>query len=228
MKNIEILNKIKGGLVVSCQALEEEPLHSSFIMGRMAYAASLGGAVGIRANSVIDIKEIKTKVDLPIIGIIKQDYDDSAVRITPTAKEVESLIEIGVDIIATDATLRLRTGGVSLEEFFIPLREKYPNQLFMADCASFDDCEHAKMIGFDIVSTTLRGYTESTLGVAVPDYDLLRKLVQELDMPVIAEGGIWSPEQLKQAMDCGIWCAVVGTVITRPMDITKRYVNAIK
>ncbi|WP_373889746.1 N-acetylmannosamine-6-phosphate 2-epimerase [Paludicola sp. MB14-C6] len=225
---METLEKIKSGLVVSCQALEEEPLHSSFIMGRMAYAASLGGAAGIRANSVSDITEMKKIVDLPIIGIVKQDYDDSPVRITPTAKEVESLIAIGVDIIATDATLRTRTGGASLEEFFVPLRKKYPNQIFMADCATFEECENAKRLGFDIVSTTLRGYTENTKGFAIPDYDLLKKLVKELDMPVIAEGGIWSPEQLKQAMDCGVWCAVVGTAITRPMDITKRYVAAIK
>ncbi len=228
MRGMEILNRIKGGLVVSCQALEEEPLHSSYIMGRMAYAASLGGAVGIRANSVSDIKEMKTIVELPIIGIVKKDYDDSPVRITPTAIEVESLIEIGVDIIATDATLRPRTNGVSLNEFFTPLREKYPNQLFMADCATFEECEHANNLGFDIISTTLRGYTENTQGFQIPDYSLLKKLVKELDMPVIAEGGIWSPEQLKQALDCGVWCAVVGTAITRPMDITKRYVNAIK
>lgn len=228
MSKMETLEKIKGGLVVSCQALPHEPLHSSFIMGRMAYAAALGGAVGIRANSVSDITEMKKLVDLPIIGIIKQDYENCNVYITPTAKEVESLIEIGVDIIATDATFRTRPNGVSLEEFFLPLREKYPNQLFMADCATFEECENAKRLGFDIVSTTLRGYTEDTKGFAIPDYDLIKRLVRELDMPVIAEGGIWSPEQLKQAIDCGVWCAVVGTAITRPMDITKRFVAAIK
>lgn len=228
MGKLETLNKIKGGLVVSCQALEEEPLHSSFIMGRMAYAASLGGAVGIRANSVSDIKVMKATIDLPIIGIVKRDFDDSSVRITPTIEEVESLIEIGVDMIATDATLRKRPNGVSLEDFFVPLREKYPNQLFMADCATFEECENAKRLGFDVISTTLRGYTDDTKGFSIPDFDLLKKLVKELEMPVIAEGGIWSPEQLKQAMDCGVWSAVVGTAITRPMDITKRYVDAIK
>lgn len=228
MSKVEILNKIKNGLVVSCQALEEEPLHSSFIMGRMAYAASLGGAVGIRANSISDIKVMQVNIDLPIIGIIKRDFDDSSVRITPTTEEIEALVEIGVDIIATDATMRTRPNGISLKEFFTPLRKKYPNQLFMADCATFEECENAKRLGFDIVSTTLRGYTEETKGLAIPDFDLLKKLVKELDMPVIAEGGIWSPEQLRKAMDCGVHAAVVGTAITRPMDITKRYVDALK
>lgn len=228
MNKQDVLNQIKGGLVVSCQALEEEPLHSSFIMGKMALSAAMGGAVGIRANSVSDIKVMKESVDLPIIGIIKRDFDDSPVRITPTVEEIESLIEIGVEIIATDATLRTRTGGVSLEEFFVPLRKKYPDQLFMADCATFEECVNAKRLGFDIVSTTLRGYTENTQGFAIPDFDLLKKLVNEIDAPVIAEGGIWSPEQLRQAMDCGVWAAVVGTAITRPMDITKRYVAALK
>lgn len=223
-----ILNQIKGGLVVSCQALEEEPLHSSFIMGRMAYAAMLGGAKGIRANSVEDIQEMKKLVKLPIIGIIKKDFEDSPVRITPTQKEVEELIAIGVDIIATDATLRTRTGGISLEDFFIPLREKYPNQLFMADCATFEECENAQSLGFDIVSTTLRGYTADTEGIQIPDFELLRQLSETIKVPVIAEGGIWSPEQLKQALDCGVWSAVVGTAITRPMEITKRYVSVIE
>lgn len=228
MTNQEVLNKIKGGLVVSCQALEEEPLHSSFIMGRMAYAASLGGAVGIRANSVSDISEIKKIVSLPIIGIVKHDYDDSAVRITPTSQEVDSLVSINVEIIATDATLRVRPNNQSLEEFFVPLRKKYPNQLFMADCATFEECENAKKLGFDIVSTTLRGYTHDTKGAVIPDFELLKELASKMDIPVIAEGGIWSPDQLKQAMDCGVWSAVVGTAITRPMEITRRYADAIR
>lgn len=213
---------------MSCQALEEEPLHSSFIMGRMAYAAMLGGAKGIRANSVSDIQEMQKLVNLPIIGIVKKDFEDSPVRITPTSDEVEALIAIGVDIIATDATLRTRTVNTSLEAFFVPLREKYPNQLFMADCATFEECENAQRLGFDIVSTTLRGYTDDTTGIAIPDFDLLKRLAKEMKVPVIAEGGIWSPEQLKQALDCGVWSAVVGTAITRPMDITKRYVSAIE
>ena len=133
MTNEEILTEIKGGLIVSCQALETEPLYDSYIMSKMAYAAMLGGAVGIRANTVVDIKAIRERVDLPIIGIIKEEYHDSDVYITPTMKEVDALVEIGCDIIATDATNRPRPDGKSFEEFFTEVRKKYPNQLFMAD-----------------------------------------------------------------------------------------------
>lgn len=117
-KNKKVLEQIKGGLIVSCQALEDEPLHDSYIMSRMAFAASEGGAVGIRANTVEDIKEIKNTVNLPLIGIIKKVYPDSDVYITPTTDEVDALYNEGVDIIAVDATNRPRPNGVSFEEFF--------------------------------------------------------------------------------------------------------------
>src|SRR5690554_2000789 len=119
-----ILNKLKGGLIVSCQALEDEPLHSSYIMSRMAVAAMMGGASGIRSNSVEDIIEIKKAVDLPIIGIIKKEYPDSNVYITPTIKEIDALILSGCEIIALDATKRLRPGGISLDVFFKEIRKK--------------------------------------------------------------------------------------------------------
>ena len=138
--NQKILEQIKGRLIVSCQALESEPLHSSYIMSRMAYAAMLGGAAGIRANTVADITEIKKAVDLPVIGIVKQDYDGSDVYISPTMKEIDALTECGVSIIAADATdsaRRPRPDGKSLDEFFKEIREKYPNQLFMADCSTY-------------------------------------------------------------------------------------------
>ena len=138
--NQAIMDRIKGGLIVSCQALKEEPLHSSYIMSRMAYAAMKGGAVGIRANTVEDITEIKKTVDLPVIGIIKEVYGDCSVYITPTMKEVDALVACGVSIIATDATdsnKRPRPDGKSLDEFFGEVRKKYPDQLFMADCSSY-------------------------------------------------------------------------------------------
>lgn len=228
MKNTEILEKIKGGLIVSCQALPEEPLHSSYIMSRMAYAAYLGGAVGIRANTVEDITEIKKTVDLPIIGIIKQVYDDSDVYITPTINEVAKLYECGVDIIAVDATNRIRTGGVSFEDFFTEVRKEFPNQLFMADTSCFDEGKKARDLGIDIVGTTMSGYTPYTKGTKLPDFSLMERYVKELDCPVIAEGGIWTPEQLKKALDIGVHAAVVGTAITRPREITKRFADAIK
>lgn len=228
MTNSEIIKKIKGGLIVSCQALPEEPLHSSYIMSRMAYAAMLGGAAGIRANTVQDIAEIKKTVDLPIIGIIKRIYDDSDVYITPTLCEVEKLCECGVDIIAVDATNRMRTGGLSFESFFTEVRKKFPNQLFMADTSCFSEGKKARELGVDIVGTTMSGYTEYTKGTVLPDFGLMERYVKELDCPVIAEGGIWTPEQLKTALDIGVHAAVVGTAITRPMEITKRFADAIK
>ncbi|WP_312370336.1 N-acetylmannosamine-6-phosphate 2-epimerase [Lachnoclostridium sp.] len=227
-QNKDILDQIRGGLVVSCQALSTEPLYSSYIMSRMAYAAQLGGAVGIRANTPEDIIEIKKTVNLPVIGLYKQVFEDSDVYITPTMEAVRDIVAANAEIIAIDATDRLRPHGISLDAFFKEVREMYPNQLFMADCATYEEAIHAREIGFDLVGTTLCGYTEQTKGVAIPNFDLLQRLAKNSKIPVIAEGGIWSPEQLKQALECGVHAAVVGTAITRPMDITKRYVQAIQ
>lgn len=225
--NEETLKQIHNGLIVSCQALPEEPLHSSYIMGRMAYAAYLGGAKGIRANTVSDILEIRKNVDLPIIGIIKKDYGNNPVYITPTLLEVDELVDIGVDIIAIDATNRLRPDGKSLIEAFHEIREKYPSQLFMADCATIEDAITAKMIGFDLLGSTLAGYTEETRGATLPDIGLLEKMLL-LGLPVIAEGGISSPYDLEKVMTLPVHCAVVGSAITRPQDITKRFARVIK
>ena len=229
--NQAIMDRIKGGLIVSCQALKEEPLYSSYIMSRMAYAAMLGGAVGIRANTIVDITEIKNTVSLPVIGIIKEVYGDCDVYISPTMKEIDALVECGVSIIATDATdsaKRPRPDGKTLDEFFGEVREKYPDQLFMADCSSYEEGMHAAEIGFDLVGTTMNGYTEYTKGVQLPNIELMRRLSAECGKPVIAEGGIWQPDQLKAALDAGVWAAVIGGAITRPMEITKRFVAAIK
>ena len=166
MKNLDIFDRVRGGLIVSCQALENEPLHSSFIMSRMAVAAEMSGAVGIRANTVADITEIRKMVRLPMIGIIKQIYKDSDVYITPTMVEVDALVETGVEIIAMDATNRLRTGGKSLDDIFHEVRNKYPDQLFMADCSCYEEALHAEEIGFDCVGTTMAGYTPYTQGTA--------------------------------------------------------------
>lgn len=227
-KHNEVLDKIKGGLIVSCQALMTEPLYSSYIMGRMSYAAMLGGAVGIRANTPKDIMEIKKTVDLPVIGLYKQEIEGYNVFITPTYQAVDELVKCDVEIIAMDATCRLRPYDIPLDEFFQAIRKKYPDQLFMADCASYEDAIHAQEIGFDMVGTTLCSYTDYTKDIKIPCYELLTRLSKDLKVPVLAEGGIWSPEELKHVFDCGIHAAVVGTAITRPMDITRRFVEAIK
>lgn len=224
----EILHSIHHELIVSCQALPDEPLHSPYIMARMAYAAMMGGAKGIRANSIEDIKEIKRTVNLPIIGIIKHVYSKSEVFITPTQKEIDLLYREGVDIIAIDATNRLRPDGKVISEVFPAIRKQYSDQLFMADCSTYEEGKQAYELGFDCLGTTLSGYTEYTQGTVLPDKLLIEKLVRDFPMPVIAEGGIWTPEELKCVFELGAYSAVVGTAITRPMNITKRFVEAMK
>lgn len=228
MTKQEVFAQIKGGLIVSCQALPEEPLHSSYIMSRMAYSAMLGGACAIRANSVADITEIKKLVPLPVIGIIKTVYDDSPVYITSTPQDVRALAACGVDIIAMDATDRPHHGGKTLEDIFPALRQEFGDMIFMADCSCFEDGIRAQKLGFDCVGTTLSGYTQATQGTALPNFPLMERFARELDIPVIAEGGIWSPAELKQAFQCGVHAAVVGTAITRPREITRRFADALK
>lgn len=216
------LNKIKGKLIVSCQALPEEPLHSSFIMGRMAYAAYIGGASGIRANTIADIQEIKKNVNLPIIGIIKQQYGDNQVYITPTMKEIDALVFEGVDIIAIDGTKRERPDGRKLEDLIKEARFKYPNQIFMADISCVEEAIMAEKIGFDIVGTTLVGYTEYTKGND-PIVEL-EKVIKSVSIPVIGEGNLDTPTKAKKALDLGAFAVVVGGAITRPQQITKKFV----
>ena len=143
-------------------------------------------------------------------------------------KEVDALVEIGCEIIAVDATNRTRPNGVSFEEFFKEVRAKYPNQLFMADTSCFEEGKLALELGFDLLGTTMSGYTPYTKGTPLPDFNLMKRYKEELGATVIAEGGIWVPEQLVEAFANGAHAAVVGTAITRPMDITKRFVKALE
>lgn len=228
MTNEEIREQIRGKLIVSCQALKEEPLYSSYIMGRMAYAAMLGGASGIRANTVEDITEIRKTVDLPIIGIIKEIYDGCEVYITPTMKEVDALAACGCEMIAIDATKRTRPEQTSLEYFFRKIRAKYPDQLFMADCSSVEEGMYAAELGFDFIGTTMSGYTPYTKGVKLPNVSMVKELAENSGKPVIAEGGMWCPDDLESVLEAGAYAAVVGTAITRPMDITKRFASVLK
>ena len=220
----------KGQLIVSCQALPNEPLHSSFIMGRMSKAAKEGGAKGIRANTVVDIKEIKEQVDLPVIGIIKREYGDNPVYITPTMKEIDELMEVKPEVIAVDATCRTRPDGKTLDEFVSEIRAKYPDQLLMADCSTLEEMLHADEIGFDFIGTTLVGYTEQSKGnkIEANDFEIIRSLLEKAKHPVIAEGNIDTPEKVRRVLDLGCYSVVVGSIITRPQVITKRFVDAIK
>lgn len=221
---------LEGKLIVSCQALPHEPLYSSFIMGRMAKAAKEGGAAGIRANTKEDIKEIKSQVDLPIIGIVKRDYEDSAVYITPTMKEVDELMEVKPEIIAVDATIATRPGGLTLDEFFHQIKEKYPTQLLMADCSTVEEALHADELGFDFIGTTMVGYTPQSCSLKIEenDFEILREIVGKAKHKVIAEGNINTPEKAKRVIDLGAFSVVVGSIITRPQLITKSFVEALE
>lgn len=225
----EKVEALKGKLIVSCQALENEPLHSSFIMGRMALAAKEGGAMGIRANTKEDIKEIQANVDLPIIGIVKRNYEGSSVYITPTMKEVDELMEVGPEIIAVDATGALRPGNVTLDDFFYSIKEKYPNQLLMADCSTIDEAVHADELGFDFVGTTMVGYTDQSKNdkIEANDFEILRVIHSKVKNRIIAEGNINTPEKIKRVIELGAFCVVVGSAITRPQLITKNFVDAL-
>lgn len=224
-----ILNRLKGQLVVSCQALEDEPLHSAFIMSRMAVAAAQGGASGIRANSVVDIEAIKQQVPLPVIGIIKRDYPDSEVYITPTLREVDELMRVAPEIIALDATDRVRPGGLTLSELVAQIRARYPSVLLMADVSTVAEAKTAQALGFDCVGTTLYGYTPATAGHRLPEEDcrLLREVIAAVSVPVIAEGNVGTPELAARCLTLGAHAVVVGGAITRPQQITARFVAAI-
>lgn len=222
-----VFDSIRGKLIVSCQALEDEPLHGSETMCKMAIAAMRGGAGGIRCNSPQDITAIRAAVPLPLIGIYKREYASCPVFITPTMQELDAVALAAPDIIALDATNRERPDGLSLDRFFSLAREKYPQAVFMADCSTFEEASHAASIGFDCVGTTLCGYTAYTRGQPLPNFKLIGRLAQSLSIPVIAEGGIWTPLQLRHVMQLGVHAAVIGTAITRPMEITRRFVSAI-
>lgn len=224
------MEELRHKLIVSCQALPDEPLHSDFIMARMAVAAKEGGASGIRANSVVDIAAIQKAVDLPIIGIIKRDYEGADVYITATMKEVDELMTVRPNIIAIDATTSTRPNGESLKEFFQKAKEKYPDQLWMADCSTIDEMLTADQLGFDFIGTTLVGYTKQSQGDKIEsnDFEIIRKALSKLSHPLIAEGNIDTPDKVRRVLDLGAYSVVVGSAITRPQLITKKFVEATK
>lgn len=217
------------GLIVSCQALPEEPLHSSFIMSKMALAAYQGGAVGIRANSIEDIVAIRKEINLPVIGIVKRDYANSSVFITATSKEVNELIESGCEVIALDATKQKRPKE-SLEELVKYIREKAPGIEIMADISTIEEAIYADQLGFDYIGTTLRGYTSYTKGHILyeNDFEFLKEVLNQVNTKVIAEGNVITPDMYKKVSELGVHCTVVGGAITRPKQITERFVEAVK
>ncbi len=222
-----VFAKLHRGLVVSCQALEDEPLHGAQIMAAMARAAVQGGAVGIRANGPADIAAIRAAVDVPLIGLYKAQVEGYEPYITPTLEHAQAVAEAGGDIIALDATLRLHPQDLSAGELIRRVREKTGLPV-LADVATLEEGIAAWQAGADAVSTTLSGYTPQSPQQEGPDFALLRRLAAELPIPVIAEGRIALPEQAARALALGAFAVVVGGAITRPQLITRTFVQTIE
>lgn len=228
MQQTRQTRKPPSGLIVSCQAAEGEPLFGLNVMRYMARAAVCGGAVAIRALAD-EIESIKTEVDVPIIGLVKRKYADSSVYITPTEKEIDEVLQSGADVIALDATGRPRPNGVSLERLVAYARKRAPEVYLMADVDTTEHALEADRLGFDFVGTTMRGYTQATLGISIPDCRFLRELKQSLrHAELIAEGGVWETGQLEAVWACRPYAVVIGTAITRPKDITARFNKVIQ
>ncbi|MCR5757237.1 MAG: N-acetylmannosamine-6-phosphate 2-epimerase [Selenomonas sp.] len=222
---MSFLTDVKGKLIVSCQALPDEPLHSSFIMGRMALAAKEGGAVAIRAQSSADIKEIKKVTGLPVIGLIKRSYEDSPVYITPTMAEVEDLLTTDCEMIALDMTKQSRPKGADLNKLVERIHQT--GRLVLADISTYEEGIAAAEMGADAVSTTLSGYTPYSPHLSGPDVELVGALSSTLTIPVFAEGRINGPEDIQRVMAKGAYAPIVGSAITRPQLITAKFAQAL-
>lgn len=230
MDKQEVIGRIRHGLIVSCQALEGEPLYrpEGGVMPLMAEAARRAGAVGIRANGVRDIRDIMARVDLPLIGIIKKNYPGCEAYITPTMDEVDQLVATGCTIIALDCTRQSHPGGLTSRELVRQARAKYPRQLFMADCSRLEDALMAAEEGVDFVGTTLNGYVKGDETMDGPNFELARRIVEKVPAPLIAEGRIHRPEQARAMLELGALAVVVGGAITRPLEIARRFVTEIE
>lgn len=231
MTKDELFSLIKGSVVVSCQATPGEPLYlkNDSIMYLMARAAKLAGAKMIRTSSVRDIIAIKEETGLPVIGLIKREYPGYAGRITMTMREVDECMEALADIVSMDCTNCPRGDGLTPGEFLRQVKQKYPNIIIMADCATFEEAVAAYEAGADLVGTTMNGYTPQTVGDnrGEPNFQLVQRLAQALPCPVIAEGRIHTPEQARHMLELGAWAVVVGGAITRPLEIARRFFEGV-
>lgn len=230
---VRFLDAVKGKLIVSCQAQEGEPLHGSDHMAAMARAAAMGGAAAIRAESPDDIRAIKAAVDLPVLGLWKIKTPGGLwATITPTWKAIQEVAAAGADAIAIEATGAPRPDGQTLATALVLCHLELGKQI-VADVSTIEEGLAAAHAGASAVATTLSGYTMASLQASggvrrdTPDYDLLDALVKQCPVPVILEGHVWTPEQAVEGLRRGAHAVVVGSAITRPQLITKRYADAI-
>ena len=223
-----IFEIIRNGLIVSCQAEGTDPFNTPDSVAKFAQAAFMGGAIAIRSEGLKKIERIKQEVELPVIGLLKSQFDDGFVRITGSFKEVEQLLEIGCDIVAVDGTFRKRE-SLSGPDFIDQIKNRY-KCIVMADIASSEEALSCVKAGADCISTTLNGYTPETYmkNNSTPNFELVQSIAKTISIPVIAEGRINSPIYVRQMLENGAWAVVVGTAITRPRVITQWYANEIK
>lgn len=222
------MSLLKRGLIVSCQAVKGEPLYGYGIMHLFAKAAKEGGATGIRAL-VDDVDSIKDEVNLPVIGLVKEIYEDSEIYITPTKAEVDRLLATKCDVLCMDATLRSRPGGITLEELYAYARENANGREIMADVSTIEEAINADKLGFDYISTTMRGYTPYTKEYEIPDVDFVKECKDKVkNAKVIAEGGVFEVSHMEAISKVNPYAVVVGSAITRPKVITERLLGALK
>lgn len=228
MKKDQILNKLKGSFVVSCQAEGDDPFNTPQYLSLFAQAAKMGGAKGIRSEGIDKIQGIMNSVDLPMIALLKSKFNDGSVCITGSYDAVDSLAVMSPSMIAIDGTFRERENCPG-PDFIKRIKQKYPEQLILADISTYDEAIACQIAGADAISTTLSGYTPETKDKGEePDFDLIEKLSKELKIPLFAEGRINTPEQASKAMSLGAWCVITGSAITRPRVVTSWFVNAIE
>lgn len=215
-------------MIVSCQAEGEDPFNANpEYMALFAKAAEMGGAIGIRTQGIEKLKAIKRATKLPVIGLLKSQFEDGTVRITGSFAEVEQLIAAKSDIVAIDGTFRVREGYTG-PEFIREVKKRYVC-LVLADIATYDEAKACEEAGADCVSTTLNGYTPDTLQFHDgPNYDVLKACVKGLSIPVFAEGRYNTPAEAGKAMEMGAFAVISGTAITRPRVITQWFVDEIK
>jgi len=222
----DIFNKIKHGLIVSCQAEGNSPFNSPEGVTMFAQMAVQGGAVAIRSEGIEKTRKIIATVNVPVMGLIKSSFDDGFVRITGSFKDVEDLLAIGTSVIAIDGTFRKRE-AMTGPEFITAVKHRY-GCIVMADIATEHEAIACAAAGADCVSTTLSGYTPETQHSGnAPDFKLLETLARSLSVPVIAEGRINTPEMAATMISLGAWSIVVGSAITRPAEITKWFVQSL-